>query len=472
MRFTALIVVLTMICGIFGGNLSVSAIGANPLIGDVDEDGVLTVSDALRILRVCVGFAEYDENMLEVYDVWGDGDVDVKDALGILRSSIGVIGSFGRTGVKFIFEPNTMASEAGVTQEMLDRAIVHTEGTARLAKVMDKAARGEDISIVTIGGSVTQGYGIDVPEERYANIVSSWWEEAFPQANVNFTNAGIGGTGSIFGVHRLERDVFEYDPDLLIVEFAVNDKNDESVGTAESFEALIRRVLLERPNTAVIALFMVAKYCDSPYQKPIAEAYSIPIISFREAILPELDSGRFTWKGIMPDELHPNTQGHAITGGLITSYLDGVKSVYADSTRIEPLIPETMLYGDRYMNAKMYWAGDEIEGLSLGSWKLDGYKYYDYTGSWYSSVSKRAFEFETEFKSIVIFYERTAIESESGTVKISVTGERPVYVRSYFENGWEYLTAASVFSGESTEKRTVKITTTDGKFRIAAIFIA
>ena len=112
MRFTALIVVLTMICGIFGGNLSVSAIGANPLIGDVDEDGVLTVSDALRILRVCVGFAEYDENMLEVYDVWGDGDVDVKDALGILRSSIGVIGSFGRTGVKFIFEPNTMAPDS------------------------------------------------------------------------------------------------------------------------------------------------------------------------------------------------------------------------------------------------------------------------------------------------------------------------------------------------------------------------
>ncbi len=472
MKFTALLLALVMFCSIFTGVISVSATESNPLIGDADKDGVLSVSDALCVLRVCAGLKECEENMLEVYDVWSDGKVGVEDALGILRSTVGLIGSFGRTGVEFVFVPNAKAAEAGVTQEMLDRAIPSTEGTARLAKVMEKAARGEDINIVTIGGSVTQGYGIDVPEERYANIVYSWWEEAFPQANVNFTNAGIGGTGSIFGVHRLERDVYAHDPDVLIVEFAVNDKNDESVGTDESFEALIRKVLLERPNTAIIALFMVARYCDSPYQKPIAEAYGIPMISFREAFLPELDSGRFTWKSIMPDELHPNVQGHAITGGLITSYLDGVKAVYTDSTRIEPAIPENMLHGDRYMNAKMYWAGDEIEGVSLGSWKVDGYRYYDYIGSWYSLASKRPLEFEAELKSVVIFYEKTANEKESGTVRVNVGGERPVYVRSYFENGWEYLTAASIFSGETTEKRKVKITPTDGKFRIAAIFIA
>lgn len=474
MKSLAVFISIAVLFGIFAGTAPLFARAEGTLIGDVDKDGAVTVSDALRVLRVCAGIDVCSEKEIEIYDVWQDGEIGIDDALGVLRSSVGIIGTFGKTGVNLVFEPNAKASEAGVTQQMLDRAILSVEGTQRVAKVMDKAARGENISVVAIGGSITEGYGISVPEKRYANIVYSWWKESFPGANVSFRNSGIGGTGSMFGVHRLERDVFSYDPDLLIVEFAVNDDGDYQTGNPESYENLIRRVLVESPDTAVLILFVTGKtYVDKQYlQAPIGQAYGIPMISYRDAILPEIEAEALTWEEMAPDELHPSEKGHAVAGGLITSYLDGVKRVFKDSSRIIPAIPGGMIYTDRYMNAEMYWAGDGLDITSSGSWKVDGYTYHDYVGSLYSSSSKRPLEFEVECKNLMIFYERTANQSAAGTVKIQVSGGRIVYVRSYFENGWEYLTVEPVFGGETAEKRTVKITPTEGKFRIAAVLIA
>ena len=41
---------------------------------------------------------------------------------------------------------------------------------------------------------------------------------------MNFYNAGIGGTGSDFGITRLYDDVVSRDPDIVFVEFSVNDR--------------------------------------------------------------------------------------------------------------------------------------------------------------------------------------------------------------------------------------------------------
>ncbi len=474
MKVTAVLLSFVMVFTFVAGAFPISASAGSSLIGDVDKDGSVTVSDALGVLRVCAGLAEYSEDEKEVYDVWQDGKIGVDDALGVLRSAVGIIGSFGHTGVKFTFIPNAKATEAGVTQEMLDRAILSTDGIARVAKVMDKAARGEDISIVTLGGSITAGASAGEAKNRYTNIISAWWQDNFPEANVKLQNSGIGGTGSLLGVHRLERDVFAYNPDLLVIEYAVNDCNNEKIGTPETYENLIRRVLLQSPDTAVIVLFMVAKYNDSqPYQRPITEAYGVPMISFRDAMLPEFESERFTWDGIMPDGIHPNTQGHAIAGTLVTSYLDGIKAVYKNSSRIVPSIPSEPLFGDRFMNARLNWAGGELEPLSLGSWKLDSYSYHNFVGSWHYKSGREPMVFEIECKSLMLFYEEVANEGGSGSVKIHIDGKGPIYVRSFNPNAQgTSLTMADVFSSDTAQKHTVKITPANGKFRIAAILTA
>ena len=63
---------------------------STPLKGDADGDGVLTVSDALRVLRAAAQLTEIGERALYAMDYNSDGEVTVADALAILRKALGL----------------------------------------------------------------------------------------------------------------------------------------------------------------------------------------------------------------------------------------------------------------------------------------------------------------------------------------------------------------------------------------------
>ena len=149
-------------------------------------------------------------------------------------------------------EESAQSSQAGVSDvELTPPTSFLGEGDMELADmwpscddralgaVMRKAEAGEPVSIVCIGGSITQGTissgakdnellkSGEIPSKgAYADIFFRWWQERFPDTEFNFVNAGIGGTDSYLGVHRLEQDVLKHEPDLVLVEFSVNDGND------------------------------------------------------------------------------------------------------------------------------------------------------------------------------------------------------------------------------------------------------
>ena len=61
------------------------------LRGDFDDDGVITVSDALAALRIAAKLVAETEDTLAVGDMDGDGEITVADALKILRISVGLL---------------------------------------------------------------------------------------------------------------------------------------------------------------------------------------------------------------------------------------------------------------------------------------------------------------------------------------------------------------------------------------------
>ena len=76
----------------------------------------------------------------------------------------------------------------------MKKAVVHRGDTSRLAAVMAKAARGGEICVGFLGGSITQGSLASELSRCYASLVADWWRQSFPTAAIRDVNAGIGGT--------------------------------------------------------------------------------------------------------------------------------------------------------------------------------------------------------------------------------------------------------------------------------------
>ena len=86
-----------------------------------------------------------------------------------------------------------------------------------------QAISDKQACVVWLGGSLTEGEGASAPCFCWQALLSEWMKEKYPSCSFTCLNRGIGGTNSEFGLYRLRRDVLQNRPDLLFVEFAVND---------------------------------------------------------------------------------------------------------------------------------------------------------------------------------------------------------------------------------------------------------
>ena len=127
----------------------------------------------------------------------------------------------------------------------------------RFERVWARLDRGDSIRIAVIGGSITQGAGASKTENQWGRKFAAGWRRAFPNCAIDFVNAGIGATGSDIGAFRLGRDVLAKRPDVVAVEFAVNDAPGQE--RAESYEGVIRQLLKDSRGIAVIQLGMVSQ---------------------------------------------------------------------------------------------------------------------------------------------------------------------------------------------------------------------
>lgn len=63
---------------------------------------------------------------------------------------------------------------------------------SRLFRCMQRAERGEELTIGFFGGSITQGSLATKPEFTYAYRVFQWWQKSFPKAEFHYVNGGSG----------------------------------------------------------------------------------------------------------------------------------------------------------------------------------------------------------------------------------------------------------------------------------------
>ena len=128
-------------------------------------------------------------------------------------------------------------------------------------KVQEKIMMGIDgiirhgpINIVLLGDSVTHG-----AVNGYLDYENVYWNRLKKKLNafrdfvpVNMINSGIGGSMAKDAVADLERRVFRYGPDLVIVCFGLNDVN----GTLDTYVASLREIFLGCQERGIDLIFM------------------------------------------------------------------------------------------------------------------------------------------------------------------------------------------------------------------------
>ena len=81
-----------------------SAEEQQPLWGDADGNGEITITDALVALQCAVGLRQPDEQQTKIIDVDGDNEITVTDALFILQKFVKIrkTGSYCNRKKEFI----------------------------------------------------------------------------------------------------------------------------------------------------------------------------------------------------------------------------------------------------------------------------------------------------------------------------------------------------------------------------------
>lgn len=203
----------------------------------------------------------------------------------------------------------------------------------RLKNLMKRAANGESLVIGFLGGSITQGSLSSTPKTCYAYLVYEWWKKSFPNAAISFVNGGIGGTTSHYGGARAWKDVLCYRPDIVTVDFSVNDDANEFF--EETYEGTLRRLLAAPSSPAVVVLnnvFYDTGKNAQDYHNRIADHHGIPHVSIKDTVYPDVESGKIVRADITPDNLHPNDKGHRLVADEICKLLDSIKAEVEEET--------------------------------------------------------------------------------------------------------------------------------------------
>ncbi|MBS5027930.1 MAG: SGNH/GDSL hydrolase family protein [Clostridiales bacterium] len=207
------------------------------------------------------------------------------------------------------------------------------DNMTRLKNLMKRAANGESLVIGFLGGSITQGSLSSTPKTCYAYLVYEWWKKSFPNAAFSFVNGGIGGTTSHYGGARAWKDVLCYRPDIVTVDFSVNDDANEFF--EETYEGTLRRLLAAPSSPAVVVLnnvfYDTGKNAQN-YHNRIADHYGIPHVSIKDTVYPDVESGKIVRADITPDNLHPNDKGHRLVADEICKLLDSIKAEMEEET--------------------------------------------------------------------------------------------------------------------------------------------
>lgn len=123
-----------------------------------------------------------------------------------------------------------------------------------LPHVAGKLAAGKPVLIVAFGSSSTAGYGASSPDFNYPNRLAAQLRRHYPGVDITVVNAGVGGEDAPEMMKRLQTQVIDVHPDLVIWQVGTNAvlRNLDPGDTARLVEEGISRIQASETTDIVL----------------------------------------------------------------------------------------------------------------------------------------------------------------------------------------------------------------------------
>jgi len=315
-----------------------------------------------------------------------------------------------------------------------------------LHSFLEKVDFKDTVRVAYLGGSITEAPGWRISSFDYL-------QELFPQTVIIQIPAAIGGTGSEFGAYRLAEDVLVHKPDLVFVEFAVNDNGLAEDKIIQSMEGIVRQIKEHDVHTDICFIYTIVEGflpleksgllpVSKTAMEKVADHYDIPSINFGFEVSKRVEEGSliFTGKSSMiegtpvfsSDRVHPYIEtGHKIYGTVFQRAFDDLVSeaIMLSRPLPEPLHPQPLMRAKSYPVDPRYLSG-EWHTLDLGNSETLG-KFSNTLPKIYSPADEYA-QLQISFTGTSIGFV-DIIGPDSGALIVEIDGKQTLKIDRFDE---------------------------------------
>lgn len=212
-----------------------------------------------------------------------------------------------------------------------------------LPNFFTKVEQARQLHIGYLGGSITEA------GDGWRELTYNWFRVHYPQIVITQTNGGIGGTGSGLGAFRVESDIMQHSPDLVFVEFAVNDGGQLREDILKMMEGIVRKIRKSSPFTDICFVYTTDQTkCEELIKgtvaaavvamEAVAEHYQIPSIYLGVEVAKLQKAGKLLFTAdpsenehkivFTKDGVHPlPASGHPIYASVVTRNMEKMEKV-------------------------------------------------------------------------------------------------------------------------------------------------
>lgn len=197
-----------------------------------------------------------------------------------------------------------------------------------LENIQGQLEQGEPCTFVALGDSLTKGWMVS---RGYVDFLTRMIPEKYPQANLSIKNKGIEGHTAEDGLGRLKRDVFPHHPDLVLIQFGLNDCfMGDSPDVFESSLHLMVEALQKNTRAEILLLTSCLVFdareslrANTFYERVIStgEHFDIPVARVHEYWRHKIEAGTDHGSLVQFDRVHPTELGHHLMAEAIMEVL-------------------------------------------------------------------------------------------------------------------------------------------------------